>query len=112
MLIACWYKPEKNSPWRIALIPLTGGPPVRTYEVDRAGIFPLRWTSDGRSLSYVDSREGGSNIWSQPLSGGPPKKVTQLTSERILGFDWSRDGQLVYLRVHNSQDVVLITDFR
>jgi serine/threonine protein kinase/Tol biopolymer transport system component len=112
MLVACWYKPQKTSPWQIALIPLTGGPPVRTYDVDRAGIFPLRWTSDGRSLSYVDSREGGSNIWSQPLSGGPPKKVTQLTSERILGFDWSRDGQLVYLRVHNSQDVVLITDFR
>jgi serine/threonine protein kinase/Tol biopolymer transport system component len=111
-LIACWYKRDKTSTWRIALIPFNGGPPARTYDVDRASIYPLRWTPDGQAISYVDMGEAGSNIWSQPISGGPPKQVTQLPSERILGFDWSRDGQLVYLRIHNSQDVVLITDFR
>jgi serine/threonine protein kinase/Tol biopolymer transport system component len=111
-LIACWYKQDKTSRWQIALIPLTGGLPTRILDIDRASIVPLRWTPDGQAISYVDTREGVSNIWSQPISGSPPNQLTQFTSEKILGFDWSSDGQLVCSRMHDSQDVVLISDFR
>ena len=111
-LIACWYKQDKTSRWQIALIPLTGGLPTRILDIDRASIIPLRWTPDGQAISYVDTREGVSNIWSQPISGGAPNQLTQFSSEKILGFDWSADWQLVCSRMHDSQDVVLISDFR
>jgi Tol biopolymer transport system component len=80
--------------------------------VDRASVIRLRWTPDGQAISYVDIREGGSNIWSQPIRGGAPKQLTQFTSERVMGFDWSSDGQLGGTRMRSSSDVVLLSDFR
>jgi len=110
MLIACWYKQSRTSPWQIALIPFAGGSPTKTFDVDRASIFALRWAADGQSISYIDTRDGG--IWNQPIRGGPPTRLIQFTSERIMGFDWSSDDQLVFTRMHDSNDVVLISDFR
>ena len=111
-LVACWYKPNEPSPWQIALIPIAGGPPVKTFDIRKASIFPLHWTTDGQAISYIDIGKNASNIWSQPINSGPPVQVTELNADRIVGFDWSGDGQLVYSRVHYSQDVVLIRDFR
>jgi eukaryotic-like serine/threonine-protein kinase len=110
--VACWYKPDPASPSKLALIPLAGGPPVKIFDVTRTGITPPRWTPDGREISYINTREGFSNIWSQPASGGPPKQITRFTSEQIEGFDWSREGTLVCSRLHGVQDAVLISDFR
>lgn len=111
-LIACWYKQDAASPWQLALIPFTGGAPIKFFDAPPAPTLWPRWTPDGLAISYIDTREGVSNIWSQPLSGGPPQQVTQFTSEEIEGFDWSRDGTLVCSRLHSTQDVLLITDFR
>ncbi|HJX91661.1 MAG TPA: hypothetical protein VJ372_14265, partial [Pyrinomonadaceae bacterium] len=86
-------------------------PPVKTFDVNRASTISLQWTPDGQNISYLDIGKN-SNIWNQPINGGPPVQVTQLNSERILGFSWSRNFELAYLRVHDSQDVVLISDFR
>jgi Serine/threonine protein kinase len=110
-LVACWYMPKKAAPSQIALIPIAGGPPVKTFDVNRASTISLQWTPDGQNISYLDIGKN-SNIWNQPINGGPPVQVTQLNSERILGFSWSRNFELAYLRVHDSQDVVLISDFR
>ncbi|MDQ3257944.1 MAG: DPP IV N-terminal domain-containing protein, partial [Acidobacteriota bacterium] len=112
-LIACWYKQDAASPWKIALIPIEGGPPVKTFNVTRTSNFRLRWTPDGQAISYINTRDGVSNIWSQPISGGgPPKQLTQFTSEQIEAFDWSAEGQLICSRGHNARDIVLITGFR
>ena len=111
-LIACWYKAAPAAPWQIALIPLEGGPPTKVLDAERTSIFRLRWTPDGQAISYIYTRDGVSNIWSQPISGGPPKQVTQFTSEQIEGFDWSLDGNLVCSRNYTARDVVLISDFR
>ena len=111
-LIACWYKHDAASPWKLAVIPFTGGPPIEFFDAPQVPILWPRWTPDGQAISYINTREGVSNIWSQPISGGPPKQVTQFTSEQIQGFDWSRDGRLVCSRLHSAQDVVLISDFK
>ena len=111
-LIACWYKQDAASPWKIAMIPFAGGPPIKILDATRTSIFRLRWAPDGQAISYINTREGVSNIWSQPISDSPPKQVTKFTSEQIEGFDWSRDGTLVCSRVHSAQDVVLISDFK
>ena len=65
----------------------------------------IRWTADGRALTYVDNLDGISNICDQPLDGGPPVQLTK--------FDWSRDGkQLAFSRGARAYDVVLICDLR
>jgi Tol biopolymer transport system component len=111
--IACKYKQDATSPWQIAVIPFTGGQPIKLFDAPQSppNIW-LRWTPDGRAISYVSKRGGNSNIWSQPVGGGPPQQVTPFTSEEIGGFDWSRDGTLVCSRGHWAQDVVLMTDFK
>ena len=111
-LIAIWYKQDATSPWKIALIPLAGGPPVKIFDATRTSIFRLRWTPDGQAVTYIDTRDEVSNIWSQPIGGGPPKQLTQFTSEQIEGFDWSSDGHLICSRGYNARDVVLISGFR
>ncbi|MGI9165579.1 MAG: protein kinase domain-containing protein [Pyrinomonadaceae bacterium] len=111
-LVACWYKQDKTLPWKIALIPLAGGPPIKTFDVTPTSIFRLRWTPDGQAITYINTLDGVSNIWSQSVNGGPPKQLTQFTSERIEGFDWSSDGHLICSRGYSARDVVLISNFR
>ena len=73
----------------------------------------IRWTPDGRALTYVDTRDGISNIWAYPIDGSPPKQLTGFKSDRIFGYAWSRDGkQLAVARGSIATDVVLISDFR
>lgn len=68
---------------------------------------------DGTAFTYVDDRDGVSNIWAQPLDGRPPRQLTDFKGERIFHFDWSRDGsQLVFSRGFRAHDVVLIRDLK
>jgi Tol biopolymer transport system component len=73
----------------------------------------VRWTVDGRNLTYIKDDNGVSNIWNQPLSGGPPQRITSFKSGRIFNFNWSHDGKYLALaRGSMSGDVVLIRDVR
>ncbi len=96
----------------IAVIPIEGGAPEKVFEtsatVNRSA--GLRWTRDGRAVTYVDSRSGHSNIWSQRLEGGLPTQVTDFNDEEIFSFDWSEDGKrLVLLKGSVSSNVVLMS---
>ncbi len=35
-----------------------------------------RWSADGRTLSYISTREEGSQIWRLPIRGGEPTRLT------------------------------------
>ncbi|MCM3874029.1 MAG: hypothetical protein ND895_25355, partial [Pyrinomonadaceae bacterium] len=73
----------------------------------------IRWTSDGRGLTYINTQGGVSNIWRQPLNGGEPVQLTNFTTGRIFNFDWSRDGKwLALARGSVTSDVVLISQLR
>jgi serine/threonine protein kinase/Tol biopolymer transport system component len=111
--ISCYYRPETKAPWRLAIIPFDGGPPVKTFEVPQNVLFAslVRWTPDGLGLAYITSRGGTSNIWIQPLDGSPPKQLTNFTSDQIFWFEWSSDGrQLGVSRGAVTSDVVMIKD--
>jgi len=113
--ISCYYRPETKAPWKLAIIPFDGGPPVKTFEVPQNVLFTslVRWTPDGLALAYITSRDGISNIWIQPLDGSPSKQATDFKSDQIFWFDWSRDGrQLGVSRGAVTSDVVLIKDLR
>jgi Tol biopolymer transport system component len=111
-LVAYFYRDE-NTPVRIAVTPLEGGEPLKTFDLPTTFRYPLRWTPDGRALAYVDTKNGVSNIVAQPFDGGAPKQLTDFKADRIFWFDFSRDGrQLALSRGTQTSDVILIKDFR
>jgi serine/threonine protein kinase len=121
-LMACWYRPDGARPSSqpsVAIISSEGGEPIKVFPLGRSARPPipapnyLRWTSDGESVLYIDTREGVSNIWSQPRDGGTPKQVTNFKTDRIFFFDWSKDEkQLALIRGTQTSDAVLITSVK
>jgi Tol biopolymer transport system component len=110
--IACWYKADAATGWKIALIPSEGGPPIRLLNAKRTTIHPVRWSPDGQAIDFMNVVPFVGNISRQPVEDGPSKQITQFTSELISGFDWSLDGKLLCARRHTVQNVILMTDFR
>jgi len=98
----------------ILIMPSTGGDIIKSFEVPTtASSASMRWSPDSRAISYVDTREGVSNIWEQSLSGGAARKLTDFKSDLIFSFSWSRNGKdLAVARGQTSSDVVLISNFR
>jgi len=115
--IACWYGDDQpNTLTKVAIIPFTGGDPVKVLDLPRPSFnraAGLRWTLDGRALTYIDTINGVSNIWLLPLDGGSPKQLTDFKTDQIFWFDFSRDGkQLALSRGTQTSDVILIRDFK
>jgi serine/threonine protein kinase/Tol biopolymer transport system component len=113
--IACAYIDERMTPRRYvtAVIPITGGRPLKEFEFPRPFQQVVRWTPDSRTLTYLVTSGGVSNIWRQPLDGGKPEPLTDFQTDMIFQYDWSRDGkQLALARGTVTSDVVLITDFK
>ena len=82
-------------------------------ESTNMGSLPIRWTANGDAITYVRTKDGVSNLWSQPINGGPAKQLTNFTSMLIWRHTWSRDGKyLVLARGNFSRDAVLLTDLR
>ena len=114
-LLAYGYRDEQaNRLIRLAIISFADGQRVKTFDLPQnvGRRASLRWTHDGRAVTYVDTRDGVDNIWGQSLTGGPAKQLTNFKSEQIIKFAWSRDGKLVLSGGHSTDDVVLIRDFK
>jgi eukaryotic-like serine/threonine-protein kinase len=98
--------------WKIAVIPVGGGPPMKTFKVP-GGIRSMRWSPNGAGLQYLLTHDGATNVWEQPLAGGVPKQLTKFTSGEIADFNWSPDyKRLLLTRGSLSSDVVLLRKFR
>jgi len=112
--IACFYVPGEDQPNSLAILPFEGGPPAKVFPLPASfeDDYPIRWTPDGRALSFINSVDDVSNIWGQPVAGGPSKAITHFTSERIFWFDWSPDGRLAFSRGMQMTDAVLIKNFQ
>jgi DNA-binding winged helix-turn-helix (wHTH) protein/WD40 repeat protein len=94
--------------WNMAVLPVHSGPPVRTIRVE-GGAGILHWSPDGRSLQYVVTRGGVSNLREQPLSGAKPRRLTNFASDEIYDFNWTADHKrLLLTRGHSTSDVVLL----
>ncbi|HET9308718.1 MAG TPA: protein kinase [Candidatus Sulfotelmatobacter sp.] len=113
--IASTIEPERGKP-KFMMIPFHGGPPTKSLSV--ANVAPadwgrkeVLWSRDGQELTYVDTRNGVSNLWAQPVSGGPPHPLTNFKSGKIFRFAWSPDGKRAALACGNqTSDVVLLRD--
>jgi len=97
-------------PAGIAIMPFTGGPAIRRFELSFQ-YARLRWTPDSRSILFIRGQNRVSNLWSQPIAGGAPKQITYFNADQIYGFDLSPDGKnLALWRGRNTRDVVIIRD--
>jgi Tol biopolymer transport system component len=105
-----WDETTPPSPPRTIIIPATGGSPIRSFSLFQQQT--LRWTPDGKGLSYIVTRDGVSNLWAQPIDGGAPTALTEFKERLIYNYAWSRDGKrLACVRGTESSDVVLIQGF-
>jgi hypothetical protein len=97
--------------WRNAIIPATGGVPVKQFDRPNFTYQLARWTRDGRHLSYIGQPAIPSNIWLQPIEGGEPRKLTDFETDMIFRHAWSHDGKTLAVgRGSETTDVVLLTD--
>jgi DNA-binding winged helix-turn-helix (wHTH) protein/Tol biopolymer transport system component len=72
-----------------------------------------RWTPDGKSVAYIVTEKGVSNIWLHPIRGGEPKPLTDFTTASIYNFAYSTDGSRLFVaRCQQIRDAVLIQNIR
>ena len=108
--IAFTYTDQSPS---VTVISSSGSQPPKTVALP-ASANCCMWSTDSRSLEYVDVLEGVPNFWSVPLSGGPAKQITHFSSqESIRDFALSRDGtMLAILRGAENSDAVLFSNLK
>jgi Tol biopolymer transport system component len=107
--IACFYQDEKGNGNRVALLPFAGGEPRVIEGMAYPEFLLVRWSPDSHALTYIVTRDGVSNIWSQSIDGGRPRQLTSFTTDRIFRYAWSRDGRhLACERGQDINDIVLI----
>lgn len=107
--VACAYEssPEKS---QLAIIPIEGSTPAKLFDVPRLANFnfSIRWTQDGKSVTYRDS---GMGVWRQGVEGGPPQRLPGLPEEKLYCYGWSRDGKLfAFSRGSEIRDMVLVSN--
>jgi Tol biopolymer transport system component len=101
-------------PWNIAVYPIDGKRPIKIFSQPIRITQTVRWTPDGRGLTYFENpASGASKLWVQPLNGGAPKLLAEFETDRVFGIDWSRDGKyLACVRGLWATNVVLIRAFK
>jgi len=110
-LIACYLR-EEGAAWQLAVLRVDGGQLVRMFSIP-AGVADQwvgpRWSPDNRSITYVVTQAGISNIWSQPLSGDATTPLTSFNQDQIFAFAWSPNGKkLALVRGVNAKSVIVM----
>jgi dipeptidyl aminopeptidase/acylaminoacyl peptidase len=76
------------------LVPVAGGEPRRLTTSSNADNSP-RWSPDGKSIAFVSTRGGSSQVWLLPLgAGGEARQVTHLPID-VSGPIWSPKGDKI-----------------
>ena len=113
--LAASVRPEGAKAYSIAVLAVEENTPRIVSEfkpVEGAGLPNwLRWSPDGKSVVYIVTKKGISNLWAQLVGGGEPGQLTNFTTSRIYSFDFSLDGkQIICARGELSGYVVLLTN--
>jgi serine/threonine protein kinase/Tol biopolymer transport system component len=114
-LVACFSNEGQEGKSVIRVFPLAGGPSLHTLPLPSTADWDsgLRWTPDGRALTYVDRRGATTNLWLQPFAGGSARQLTNFKQGGITHREWSRDGrQVAIVRGAATSDAVIINNFQ
>jgi Tol biopolymer transport system component len=102
-----------GEPATIGSIPLDGGRVEMMDWKPVADARLYRWAADGRSIIYVERRDGTSRLWSYPIGSGPTKQLAEFRDQRIFGFDVSRGGHGVAMSLGSeSSEAIMISNFK
>lgn len=83
--------------------------PITAVQKYSESQFVLRWTSDGKNLSFVNDENGFANVWLLPLNGDKPRRITNFNDNFIFSFAWSNDGKnLAVSRGTLTSDAILL----
>jgi Tol biopolymer transport system component len=94
----------------VHIMPASGGAPETSFELPSLASRNIRWTRDGRGISYIETRSGVSNVWVRPLAGAVSRQITAFSEDLIASHDWSPNGtQLTIVRFAAPSDVLLMT---
>ncbi len=109
--IAVRYDLESGSR-DVAIFSAEGGEPVKRIPVPILEWQRVQWLAHN-TLSYIDSVNGVSNLWSYDLTTGAKKQLTFFDSDQIVAYSWSPDFKRVACqRVTNIGDVTIISSER
>jgi Tol biopolymer transport system component/DNA-binding winged helix-turn-helix (wHTH) protein len=113
-LLACLYRASAKAPSSVAVLSWTGGAPLRFFDLPTIPWSLVRWLPNAEpTLTWVETADEISNLWSQPFSGGAPTRLTEFQTERIFAYAWSADGQqLALARGALNRDVVMLKGFQ
>lgn len=111
--VACNSWAEANqAAFRIAILPIAGGAPWKTFAVPVVAERLVQWHPDGRSLDYISRLDGKTCLMSLPIDGSPAKRLADFGNDTIFAFAWSADGRfLVVSRGTINRDAVMLSDF-
>jgi dipeptidyl aminopeptidase/acylaminoacyl peptidase len=76
----------------IWLIAANGGDPIQITQSGRDN--SPSWSPDGKTLAFLSSRDGNSQVYLLPMDGGEAKRLTTLSTGADL-FKWSPDGKSI-----------------
>jgi serine/threonine protein kinase/Tol biopolymer transport system component len=108
--VACTYRTDETDRWKIAVLPIDGGEPVKTFAVPSPFYQIIRWTADSQAFTYLDKQAGAQNVWRHPLDGSAPQQITHLSEDLILNYDWL-GKQMILARGGRRRDIVLMKNF-
>lgn len=54
-----------------------------------------RWSSDGKTLAFISTAEGGAQIWRMPVDSGKPAKITNAAGG-VNDFVWAPNGRSMF----------------
>jgi dipeptidyl aminopeptidase/acylaminoacyl peptidase len=74
----------------IWLVSANGGDPIQITQSGKD--HSPSWSPDSKTLAFLSSRDGNSQVYLLPMDGGEAKKLTQLSTGADL-FKWSKDGK-------------------
>lgn len=105
--LAVYALDEKTNKYHLFVRDMVTGSTVKTFGVE--SIESLRWTPDGKSLSFIRIGDDLYEIVLLPLDGKAERVLTTVRGEQILNFAWSSDGkQIALVRSKIQNDAVLI----
>ena len=82
---------QNNSNSNIYLVPIAGGPVKQLTAALGANYSPC-WLPDGKTIAFLSTRDGESQIWTIAVDGGEAKKVSSISTEAS-GLVVSPDGK-------------------
>jgi dipeptidyl aminopeptidase/acylaminoacyl peptidase len=74
----------------IWIVPAAGGAAIQLTQRGH-DTFPS-WSPDGKTLAFLSSRDGNSQVYLLPMDGGEARKLTALSGRADI-FKWSPDGK-------------------